>query len=227
MNRTLAVAIVSGVFSFSSLAQDVLFDIDFSEPHRLGDLPVVNDAISTPSGIVSGRPEIVTDYGGFDRALLLNTQDAVNGYEQIRLDVNQIADVYYFSADIYTEKLVGSDNKLSIFFDAPQTRSVSFHGMGFINASIPEKGSRTISSLKNGIKQHIDIEIDTRKNLWTVYLDGKKVYENDYFASELSAVRINLLPWGINPEETERSEVAIDNIRLFTHQRDVDIVQSN
>lgn len=217
MKNVLVLAMLSGVINSSGFAQEVLFDIDFSSPHELGKHPVVDVGHRAPTKIVYGSPDVVHGYGGFDQALLLNTEDSENGYEQIKLDLSVEEGPFHFSMDVYTERLVGSDNKLSIIFDGPEMYSVNFHGMGFIDVYSADKGSKTLHVHRDGVQQHLDVEIDPEKKEWSIYIDGVLIYKSEYLAATLKSVRLNLAPWTTRAEETELSNVVIDNISLYKH----------
>ncbi len=204
----------AGAYDSYALNRQVLFDLDFSAGLHVGENMSTEISPTAAYEIIYGNPDIVSGRGGLDQALLLNTQDSDNGFEQIRLNVPTPSESYYFSADIYTEKLVGSDNKLSIVFEAEPVYSINFHGMGFIDALSPDKGSRTLKYLKDGRVLHLEVEFDAENKSWLVSIDRALVYESEYRPSTLTSVRISLAPWVAEAEETQRTNVLIDNIRL-------------
>lgn len=225
MRKMLVLPLLAGLITSSAMAYNPLYNIDFSDM-PVSAAPKVSVTPESISGILLGNPKVVDQIGGLEKALLFNTKDTATDREQVILHVKDVAEKFYFSVDIYSEKLKNSDNQLSILFDTPEIYSVNFHGMGFIHAYTPEKGSRTIGKITDNHIQRLEIEIDMAAQQWQVYINSVSVYKNRFSAIQLQSVRLYLSPWKDDAQDTEQTQVAVDNIQLITGSYEPELLQS-
>lgn len=164
---------------------------------------------------VFGHPAIQSSIGPFADALIFQ---AVTEYEQIRLDVGNVAPQYDIQCDLMMHNLLGSQYAFSIILDYDlnqnQYQSVSFHGgLNSIQVFSPSPfGVGMIGGFSNDQVYHFGIALDFDAELWSLEIDGNHSFSSQIDGSNLQSIRFSMAPWIGGALDDPGNYAAIDNV---------------
>lgn len=216
--KAVLIAIMTFCFGVTAHAA-ILYDIDFSTPHTVGNVPVVNGDTNTPSKINFGDPRVETNLGALnDQPLVFNVAGNVN-YDQISLNLGGGYNYYSVEFDFSAENYVnsGSSSIFTLFLDTPQIRDLQFKPNGNINWFVPGGYNSTIGSFENNELCHLAIKVDLLDEHIAIFLNDSLLYGGAFFPSgnDINRLRYSFGKLGYC---MGHDSVAIDNILVTGSQ---------
>lgn len=194
---------------------EVFYNINFESPvHIVGSTPATGAGPETPSRIVFGEPVVENGFGALNSQCLVFNQTSAT-YDQIELDLGRNSDLYFLSFDVITRNIDESLMSFTIFFDTPQVRTFSFHGLGNVNAFSPAGGIINHAyDFRDEQLMRVTTIINLTANTWAVAVNGNLAVEGQFNAEEgdVEQIRFSLSPWHGSISHDPAAYVAIDNI---------------
>jgi hypothetical protein len=164
---------------------------------------------------IFGQPAIQGVVGPFEDAM---TFRAVTSYEQIRLNIGNVARQYDIQYDALVHNLTDSQYHFSIHLDydinLTKFQVVSFHGgLNSIYTFSPfQPGSGSIESFANDQVYHFRIQLDFDAQLWSLDIDGVRRFSSGIDGLNLESIRFTTAPWIGGAVNAPASYAAIDNV---------------
>ncbi len=200
------------LFSNSSYAATIYYDIDFSSPpHTVGLPPATGSSIYTPSSIVFGEPLVNESLGLLnDQPLVFNCRGNSPSfyYDQIRLKMDDGTGFYYTSFDVLTQNLIGSRNHFVLVYDTPHVQTIRFKNDGKIDLF----GMEEVDYEDNQLF-HFEILTHISQKQTTIFINNSQVYQGSFSPGDyLRSMRFSLgLVSSLDDIDTS-TYVGLDNI---------------
>lgn len=178
--------------------------------------------------ISAGNPQMArSPAGGRALAFDISDNEARHVYDQIRYSLGEAGtrhQKFALSCDLYLHRILGSDNKFTIFFDMPSVRTITFTSKGAITV-FPAKGIIPLASFKDGQKMHLVIATDLSTKTWRITANGMEVYSGLFDgrrfpgqvhreATELRSIRFSLGNMNSSPHPDPLPLIYLDNVLI-------------
>lgn len=168
--------------------------------------------------VVFGQPQVMSQFGDLvDQPLVFNTKGNTPSffYDQIELDMDGGSNFYYTSFDIYTDRLIGSQNRFTLVYDLPDVHNIEFYNHGVIDLF-----KRKQINYQDNKLMHFEILMDIDNDYAKIIIDDQIVYDDKFIArypaapdeNYLRSMRFSLGLLSANSFQDDSSSVAIDNI---------------
>lgn len=205
-------------FPSTTMASQLLYDIDFSAPfHQVGN-PATSDDGQTPRRGPSRNkfqsPTVVSSYGMMTNgALRFTAPDESPVLSQIELAVEKPLDgvgvnlpEYQLEFDIIIDNLSEEFDRFTVFFDSPRVNTISFRNDGYIRQGFFNR----IGTFQEGALLHFDVAFLTDEELMRININGTEFYSGPTQFEATGGLRT--IRFSLSDRDTRDSVVYVDNI---------------
>ena len=161
------------------------------------------------------HPTVQPLVGSFTNALVFR---AVTGYDQVRLNVGNIAPRYGIEYDVMVHDLLSSQYAFTIDldFDVSITRfqSVYFHGgLNRIRVFSPfSPVPASVGGFSNDQVYHFSIGLDFDTKNWSLDIDMGQRFSGVIDGPNLQSIRFSMASWIVGAVDAPGTYAAIDNV---------------
>jgi hypothetical protein len=191
-------------------------------PNSPGSAPLTG-GVDQPTRVVFGNPVVEAQFGSLNQSALVF--DGRSTYEQIEYRLDGSYRQYHVSFDFESANLNGSSYAFNIFLDsvdvfgpgASDSKSISFHGLGFLGMFNPRDSSGPPGrSFDDGLGYRVSVDVDLAANRWSASYNEQLFFTAPFnsVSDRIHSVRFSLAPWQAGAPDAPEVQAAIDNVHI-------------